>query len=166
MFRAQLLARPGLLQARLIGLRDHIMEWVRLQRLADERIVRVQGAALQERPDFPYVYETARLTSGGVYFTGLVSTVKTACRKRRAVFSVAAPVVQGVAVVVAVVVLRVDAEAFLPAFWGVPARTLWFLPANRWGFLAHRSGTGLGFDRGQRVLVQEGSSPRRPCSRR
>ena len=63
MFRAQLLARPGLLQARLIGLRDHGLEWVRLQRLADERIVRVQGAALQEKAHFPYVYETARLTS-------------------------------------------------------------------------------------------------------
>ncbi|MCK6416996.1 MAG: hypothetical protein L6Q63_15920 [Giesbergeria sp.] len=99
-FRAQLLARPGLLQVRLIGLRDHGLELVRLQRLADERIVRVEGAALQEKAHFPYVYETARLTSGGVYFTEFgINREDAQTQEERAVFSVAAPVVQATAVV-------------------------------------------------------------------
>ena len=157
MFRAQLLARPGLLQARLIGLRDHGLEWVRLQRLADERIVRVQGAALQEKAHFPYVYETVRLTSGGVYFTEFgINREDGVPQEERAVFSVAAPVVQGTAVV-AVVVLRVDAEAFLRHFGATLPAPYGFYLASRWGdFLAHpEREKAFGFDRGQRVLVQE-----------
>jgi hypothetical protein len=157
MFRAQLLARPGLLQVQLIGLRDHGLELVHLQRLADERIVRVVGAALQEKAHFPYVYETARLTSGGVYFTEFgINREDGVPQEERAVFSVAAPVVQGTAVV-AVVVLRVDAEAFLRHFGTTLPAPYGFYLASRWGdFLAHpEREKAFGFDRGQRVLVQE-----------
>ena len=156
-FHALLLARPGLLQIRLIGLRDHGLELVRLQRLADERIVRVEGAALQEKAHFPFVYETARLGTGGVYFSEFgINREDAQVQEERAVFSVAAPVVQGT-VVVAVVVLRVDAQAFLRHFGATLPTPYGFYLANRWGdFLAHpERDKAFAFDRGQRVLVQE-----------
>ena len=156
-FRAQLLARPGLLQIQLIGLRDHGLELVRLQRLADERIVRVEGTALQEKAHFPYVFETARLPTGGVYFTDFdINHEDSLPQEERAVFSVAAPVVQGTAVV-AVVALRVDAAAFVRHFSASLPAPYGFYLANRWGdFLAHpEHDKAFAFDRGQRVLVQE-----------
>ena len=156
-FHALLLARPGLLQIRLIGLRDHGLELVRLQRLADERIVRVEGAALQEKAHFPFVYETIRLTTGGVYFSEFgINREDAQAQEERAVFSVAAPVVQGTAVV-AVVVLRVDAQTFLRHFGATLPVPYGFYLANRWGdFLAHpERDKAFAFDRGQRVLVQD-----------
>lgn len=65
-FKANLAAHPSYLQIRLIGLQDHGLELVRIDRVGDP-LVRVPDDALQEKSHVPFVFEALALRAGEVY---------------------------------------------------------------------------------------------------
>ena len=160
-FKATLSARPAYLQIRLIGMHDHGLELVRVERVGLS-LLRVEGDALQEKAHFPFVFETLKLGAGAVYVSefGINHEGNTDQTGEQPVFNMAASIVQG-GQVVGVIVIRVAADAFFSNFSaGLPAPYGFYL-LNRWGdFLVHsdRSQT-YGFDRGQRILAQDSLPP-------
>ena len=160
-FKATLSARPAYLQIRLIGMHDHGLELVRVERVGLS-LLRVEGDALQEKAHFPFVFETLKLGAGAVYVSefGINHEGNTDQTGEQPVFNMAASIVQG-GQVVGVIVISVAADAFFSNFSaGLPAPYGFYL-LNRWGdFLVHsdRSQT-YGFDRGQRILAQDSLPP-------
>ncbi|CAN7477565.1 GGDEF domain-containing protein [Acidovorax sp. LjRoot129] len=159
-FRASLIAHPSYLQIRYIGAQDYGLELVRIDRKGDAW-VRAGEDELQEKSHFPFVFETLGLGAGEVYVSEFgINHEGAADAEALPVFSMASPVVRG-GQVRGVVVVRVAAQRFLRNFnTALPAPYGFFL-SNRWGdFLVHPDASqAFGFDRGQRILVQETFAP-------
>lgn len=158
-FKAMLGARVSYQQIRLISAQDHGLELVRVER-SGSGLVRVPDDALQEKAHFPFVYETLKLGPGNTYVSEFGINHEGDAGSERPVFNMAATVVHG-GQVVGVLVIRVMAEEFFTHFSaGLPAPYGFYL-TNRWGdFLMHPDGSQTyGFDRGQRILVQDSLAP-------
>ena len=159
-FKANLAAHPSYLQIRLIGLQDHGLELVRIDRVGDP-LVRVPDDALQEKSHVPFVFEALALRAGEVYVSEFgINHEDGMDTQALPVFSMASPVFRN-GRVYGVVVVRVAAQMFLQNFnKALPAPYGFFL-SNRWGdFLMHPDTTQtFGFDWGQRILVQEAFAP-------
>ncbi len=159
-FRASLISHPSYLQIRFIGVQDHGLELVRIDRKGDAWI-RASDDELQEKAHFPFVFETLALAPGEVYLSEFgINHEGAADAEPLPVFSMASPVVRG-GQVRGVVVVRVAAQQFLRDFdTALPAPYGFFL-SNRWGdFLVHPDASqAFGFDRGQRILIQDSFPP-------
>ena len=159
-FKANLAAHPAYQQIRYISAKDHGLELVRIDRQGDT-LVRAADEALQEKAHFPFVFEALGLAAGQVYVSEFgINHEGSPEDDALPVFYMASPVVQG-GQVRGVVVVRVAAEPFLKNFnAALPAPYDFFL-SNRWGdFLVHPdSAQTFGFDRGQRILIQEAFAP-------
>lgn len=159
-FKANLAAHPAYQQIRYISAKDHGLELVRIDRQGD-MLVRAADEALQEKAHFPFVFEALGLAAGQVYVSEFgINHEGSPEDDALPVFYMASPVVQG-GQVRGVVVVRVAAEPFLKNFnAALPAPYDFFL-SNRWGdFLVHPdSAQTFGFDRGQRILIQEAFAP-------
>ena len=159
-FKANLAAHPAYQQIRYISAKDHGLELVRIDRQGD-MLVRAADEALQEKAHFPFVFEALGLAAGQVYVSDFgINHEGSPEDDALPVFYMASPVVQG-GQVRGVVVVRVAAEPFLKNFnAALPAPYDFFL-SNRWGdFLVHPdSAQTFGFDRGQRILIQEAFAP-------
>ena len=159
-FKANLAAHPAYQQIRYISAKEHGLELVRIDRQGD-MLVRAADEALQEKAHFPFVFEALGLAAGQVYVSEFgINHEGSPEDDALPVFSMASPVVQG-GQVRGVVVVRVAAEPFLKNFnAALPAPYDFFL-SNRWGdFLVHPdSAQTFGFDRGQRILIQEAFAP-------
>ena len=160
-FKANLAAHPAYQQIRYISAKDHGLELVRIDRQGDT-LVRAADEALQEKAHFPFVFEALGLAAGQVYVSEFgINHEGSPEDDALPVFYMASPVVQGGQVRGVVVVVRVAAEPFLKNFnAALPAPYDFFL-SNRWGdFLVHPdSAQTFGFDRGQRILIQEAFAP-------
>lgn len=158
-FAALLQAHPDCLQVRWIDRQEHGLERVQVRRSREGGIQAVPPAQLQEKAHFPFVYETLQLAAGQVYFSDVgLDHEEEHGWEGPALFYVAAPVL-AVAEKAAsgVLVLRIDAQAFLAQMRaGLPADYQLFL-TNRWGdFLLHPRGElALGFESGRRAQVQQ-----------
>lgn len=155
-FKASLATHSSYQQIRLISARDHGLELVRIDRQGDA-LVRVADDLLQEKAHFPFVFEALGLPAGTVYMSEFGINHEDAAKDSALpVFSVASPVVQA-GQVRGVVVVRVAAEPFLRNFNAALPTPYGFFLSNRWGdFLVHPDATQtFGFDRGQRILIQE-----------
>lgn len=155
-FKASLANHPAYLQIRLISAKDYGLELVRIDRQGDA-LVRVSDELLQEKAHFPFVFEALGLPAGEVYVSEFGINHEDAAQDAALpVFSMASPVVQG-GQVRGVVVVRVAAEPFLRNFNAALPTPYGFFMGNRWGdFLVHPDATrAFGFDRGQRILIQE-----------
>ena len=159
-FKANLAAHPAYQQIRYISAKEHGLELVRIDRQGD-MLVRAADEALQEKAHFPFVFEALGLAAGQVYVSEFgINHEGSPEDDALPVFYMASPVVQG-GQVRGVVVVRVAAEPFLKNFnAALPAPYDFFL-SNRWGdFLVHPdSAQTFGFDRGQRILIQEAFAP-------
>ena len=159
-FKANLAAHPAYQQIRYISAKDHGLELVRIDRQGD-MLVRAADEALQEKAHFPFVFEALGLAAGQVYVSEFgINHEGSPEDDALPVFYMASPVVQG-GQVRGVVVVRVAAEPFLKNFnAALPAPYDFFL-STRWGdFLVHPdSAQTFGFDRGQRILIQEAFAP-------
>ena len=159
-FRASLITHPSYLQIRFIGVQDFGLELVRIDRTGDAW-VRASEDELQEKAHFPFVFETLALAPGEVYVSEFgINHEGAADAEPLPVFSMASPVVRG-GQVRGVVVVRVAAQHFLRSFnTALPAPYGFFL-SNRWGdFLVHPDASQtFGFDRGQRILIQDSFAP-------
>lgn len=159
-FRASLRNHPSYLQIRLIGVQDYGLERVRIDRQGNA-LVRATEKELQEKSHFPFFFETLALRPGEVYLSEFGINHEGAQQHAALpVFNMASPVVRG-GQVRGVVVVRVAAQPFLRNFnTALPAPYGFFL-SNRWGdFLEHPDATqAFGFDRGQRILIQDTFAP-------
>jgi len=156
LFKANLQAHPAYLQIRFISAKDYGLELVRIDRQGD-RLVRVRDDLLQEKSHFPFVFEALGLPDGEVYVSEFgINHEDTAQDATVPVFSMASPVLQA-GQVRGVVVVRVAAAPFLHNFNAALPAPYGFYLGNRWGdFLVHPDATQtFGFDRGQRILIQE-----------
>ncbi|WP_342720546.1 HAMP domain-containing protein [Acidovorax sp. FHTAMBA] len=159
-FKASLVTHPSYLQIRFIGVQDFGLEQVRIDRKGDAWI-RASEDELQEKAHFPFVFETLALAPGEVYVSEFgINHEGAADAEPIPVFSMASPVVRG-GQVRGVVVLRVAAQPFLRDFNTALPVPYGFYLSNRWGdFLVHPDADqSFGFDRGQRILIQESFAP-------
>jgi len=156
LFKANLQAHPAYLQIRFISASDYGLELVRIDRQGD-KLVRVPDDQLQEKSHFPFVFEALSLPDGEVYVSEFGINHEDAAQDAAVpVFNMASPVVQG-GQLRGVVVVRVAAAPFLHNFNAALPTPYGFYLSNRWGdFLVHPDATQtFGFDRGQRILIQE-----------
>ena len=156
LFKANLQAHPAYLQIRFISASDYGLELVRIDRQGD-KLVRVPDDLLQEKSHFPFVFEALSLPDGEVYVSEFGINHEDAAQEAAVpVFNMASPVVQG-GQLRGVVVVRVAAAPFLHNFNAALPTPYGFYLSNRWGdFLVHPDATQtFGFDRGQRILIQE-----------
>ncbi|MFI8619213.1 diguanylate cyclase domain-containing protein [Acidovorax sp. NPDC077693] len=162
-FRASLITHPSYLQIRFIAAQDYGLEQVRIDRKGDAWI-RAGDDELQEKAHFPFVFETLALGAGEVYVSEFgINHEGADDAEALPVFSMASPVVRG-GQVRGVVVVRVAAQRFLQSFHAALPAPYGFFLSNRWGdFLVHPDATqAFGFDRGQRILVQDTFAPAAP----
>ncbi|PVY92685.1 diguanylate cyclase (GGDEF)-like protein [Acidovorax sp. 99] len=156
LFKANLQAHPAYLQIRFISASDYGLELVRIDRQGD-KLVRVPDDQLQEKSHFPFVFEALSLPDGGGYVSEFGINHEDAAQEAAVpVFNMASPVVQG-GQLRGVVVVRVAAAPFLHNFNAALPTPYGFYLSNRWGdFLVHPDAAQtFGFDRGQRILIQE-----------
>jgi len=156
LFKANLQAHPAYLQIRFISASDYGLELVRIDRQGD-KLVRVPDDQLQEKSHFPFVFEALSLPDGEVYVSEFGINHEDAAQEAAVpVFNMASPVVQA-GQLRGVVVVRVAAAPFLHNFNAALPTPYGFYLSNRWGdFLVHPDATQtFGFDRGQRILIQE-----------
>ena len=159
-FRASLATHPAYLQIRFISANDYGLELVRIERQGGVP-VRIADDALQEKAHFPFVFEALALPAGEVYVSEFgINHEGSPGEDAVPVFNMASPVVKG-GQVQGVVVVRVAAEPFLRNFNAVLPMPYGFYLSNRWGdLLVHPDATQtFGFDRGQRILIQESFTP-------
>lgn len=159
-FRASLVAHPNYLQIRFISAQDYGLELVRMDRRGDGWI-RATEEELQEKAHFPFVFETLELRPGEIFVSEFgINHEGVVDAEPLPVFSMASPVVRG-GQVRGVVVVRVAARPFLLDFNAALPASHGFFLSNRWGdFLAHPDGSQtFGFDRGQRILIQDAFAP-------
>nr|WP_296340065.1 diguanylate cyclase [uncultured Acidovorax sp.] len=156
LFKANLQAHPAYLQIRYISAGDYGLELVRIDRQGD-KLVRVPDDQLQEKSHFPFVFEALSLPDGEVYVSEFGINHEDAAQEAAVpVFNMASPVVQA-GQLRGVVVVRVAAAPFLHNFNAALPTPYGFYLSNRWGdFLVHPDAAQtFGFDRGQRILIQE-----------
>lgn len=160
MFQAYLQAKPTSVQVRFISVQDHGLERVRIDRIGND-LVHAREEDLQEKAHFPFVFETLALKAGEVYMSEFgINHEGAADAEAMPVFSIASPVVRD-GQTLGVVVVRVQARAFLRNFDSALPSFYDFYLTNRWGdFLVHPDPSrAFGFDRGQRIQVQDSFAP-------
>ena len=146
------------LQIRLITKRHYGLELIRFDRDADG-LVRVQGDDLQEKGQFPYVFETLSFSPGRIYMSPITVNHEYGAHgaEGKPTLRLATPVADANGTVVGVVVIDIDLAGMLKRLQSdLPSDYQVYL-ANEWGdFLVHPDASKtFGFDRGRRFLMQD-----------
>jgi diguanylate cyclase (GGDEF)-like protein len=157
-FRAMLMAHPDYMQIRLIRADAHGLEWVREDR-DGARIVRVDGADLQEKGHYAYVFDALQLTPGEVRISPIAINHEEGAHSGlgKPTLHVSMPVADKTGKVFALLVINVDLDQLFVQLQGdLPSEYQVYL-ANRWGdLLIHPdSRRTFGFDQGRRSLLQD-----------
>lgn len=158
LFRAQMQVHPEFLQIRLISAGGHGLEQVRVDRDGD-RLLRVEGADLQEKAHYPYVFETLRLKPGQVRMSPIVINREQGAHSAldRPTLHVSTPLTDSQGQVFALIVVNVDLDQLfsqlksdLPDYYRV------YL-SNNWGdLLVHPDPQRtFGFEQGRRLFLQD-----------
>ncbi|SMG58036.1 diguanylate cyclase (GGDEF) domain-containing protein [Paraburkholderia susongensis] len=153
-----MLHHPEYLQIRLIARHHHGLEVIRFDRDKDG-IVRVEGNDLQEKGQFPYVFETLAFSPGRIYTSSIMVNHEygTHAAQGKPTLRLGTPVADANGTVVGVVVIDIDLDDMLKRLQSdLPSDYRVYL-ANEWGdFLVHPDASKtFGFDRGRRVLMQD-----------
>lgn len=155
-FEALLASHPAYLQLRLITAREHGLERVRVLR-EGETLQRAPERDMREKGHFPYVFEALAQPAGQVYLSEFaVNHDESPGANDMPSFTVSAPVVfQGRTL--GVVALQVAARPFLQDVMSNLPGGFQLYMSNRWGdWLMHPDASQtFGFDRGQRVFIQD-----------
>ena len=157
-FKATLGARPAYRQIRLIGMADHGLELVRVQRQG-ESVVQVGQADLHEQAYRPFFFEALNLPADANYVSeiSLLAPLDGAATASEAVFHVSMPVTSD-GHLLGVLVLDVSAPAFLAIFRANLPEGLDFYLSNQRGDLLDRPNATEEFGaghQGERLLIQE-----------
>jgi len=157
-FRAMLLAHPDYMQIRLISATDYGLELLREDR-DGPNIVRVEGADLQEKAHYAYVFETLRLKPGEVRISPIVINHEQGAHSGlgKPTLHVSTPVADPSGKVFALLVINVDLDQLFSQLQGDLPREYQVYLSNRWGDLLvhpdHRR--TFGFDQGRRLFLQD-----------
>ncbi|WP_118184207.1 sensor domain-containing diguanylate cyclase [Paraburkholderia phosphatilytica] len=157
---------PEYLQIRLITQSHHGLERIRVKRDAQARVVVVPEDQLQEKAQFPYVFDALTTMIEHVYVSpiGLTQGDGTDPSKGRPTITVATPVAEADGLKVGVLVIDADlTRVFERLERDLPADYRVYL-ANEWGdFLIHPDPSQtFGFQRGRRVMMQTSFPATRP----
>jgi len=153
-----LLAHPDYMQIRLISATDHGLELVRQDRDGPS-IVRVDGADLQEKGHYAYVFETLRLAPGEVRISPIVINHEQGAHSGlgKPTLHVSTPVADASGKVFALLVINVDLDQLFSQLQSDLPRQYQVYLSNRWGDLLvhpdHRR--TFGFDQGRRLFLQD-----------
>lgn len=157
-FRAMLLAHPDYMQIRLISARDHGLEWVREDR-DGARIIRVEGADLQEKAHYAYVFEALRLKPGEVRISPIEINHEQGAHSglEKPTLHVSTPIADAAGKVFGLVVINVDLDQLFSQLQSDLPKEYQVYLANRWGdLLVHPdSRRTFGFDKGRRLFLQD-----------
>jgi diguanylate cyclase (GGDEF)-like protein len=153
------------LEIRLISRFGNGLERIRVERGANG-IDAVPERELQEKGQFPYVFDTLTTMDGHVYLSpvGLKSAPGSDPGKGRPAMRVGAPIVDESGNKVGVLVIDIDlTQVFQRLERDLPPGYLVYL-ANEWGdFLIHPDASeAFGFERGRRFLMQTSFPATRP----
>ncbi|HTJ93112.1 MAG TPA: diguanylate cyclase [Pararobbsia sp.] len=146
------------LQIRLIAADRHGLELIRFDRDA-AGAVRVRDTGLQEKAQFPYVFDTLALSAGHSYVSNITINheLGTHQAEGRPTMRIGVPVFDAHRHAVGVIVIDVDLGGLLALLKAdLPANYNVYL-TNEWGdFLVHPDATqAFGFDKGRRIFVQD-----------
>ena len=158
LFELLIVNKPAYLQIRLISANEYGLEKVRVDR-DKSGPVRVTGDNLQEKGYFPYVSDTLKMLRGSTYLSPIVINhergAHAGLNQPTAIF--ATPVVDADNHTIGVIVINLDLKNAFDSLASDLPRTFRLFLANQQGdFLIHpTSSKTFGFDRGQRILLQD-----------
>ncbi|MGY6126378.1 diguanylate cyclase domain-containing protein [Paraburkholderia strydomiana] len=153
------------LQIRLISRAHHGLEIIRFDRDADG-LMRVDGGDLQEKGQFPYVFEPLTFSPGRIYTSPIAVNHEYGAHaaQGKPTLRVGTPVANAQGSVVGVVVIDINLADLLKRLQSdLPSDYEVYL-ANEWGdFLVHPDASKtFGFDNGRRVLMQDSFAVTKP----
>ena len=157
-FKRLMEVNPSYFQIRLISADEGGPEIVRVDRDGDT-LLEVSGDDLQEKGHFPYVSEALKLKPGQTYLSHITINHELGAHngQDKPTATMAAPVLNAQGKTLGVVVINVDLNAtFQLLAADLPGNFQLFMTNGSGDFLIHPDPTHtFGFDRGQRVLLQE-----------
>ncbi len=158
LFKLFMQANPSYFQVRLISADDYGLERVRVDRQGDA-LLRVEGDDLQEKSHYPYVSETLKLPAGSTYLSRIVINHERGAHAglNQPSVQLAMPVIDGQSKALGVVVINLDLNGVFKALASdLPPDFELFMTNAQGDFLIHPDPRQtFGFDRGQRVLLQD-----------
>jgi len=158
LFERMLRVHPEYFQIRLISAANYGRECIRVDRGMGS-ILRIEGADLQEKGHYPYVFDTLRQAPGTVYVSRALINHETGAHAgvERPSLQVAAPIHDANKVAIGVVVINVDLQGlFTQLAVDLPPELKLYLANGKGDFLIHPdTGRSFAFDRGQNALVQD-----------
>ena len=161
-FGSLLNVHPEYLQIRLIGLAEHGKERVRVER-DGKQITRVEGLQLQEKAHFPYVFKALDLKPGQVRLSPIVINHEQGAHSGldKPTLTISGPSDTGSASISDLIVLNIDLnKLFNQLKADLPAQYEVYLSNEAGDILIHPdSSLTFGFDRGQRILLQNYFAP-------
>lgn len=156
---------PEYLQIRLIAREHYGLELIRFDRDA-QSAVRVATSGLQEKGQYPYVFDTLMLPPRGIYVSPITVNHERGAHSAegRPTLRLATPVVAANGTAIGVLVIDVDLASLLRLLQVDLPHGYEVYLANEWGdFLMHPDASQtFGFDRGRRVLMQDNFPATRP----
>ena len=158
LFKSMLNTHPEYYQMRLISVRQHGLEQVRVDRSANT-VLRVPDDDLQEKGHYPYVVDTLPLPDGAVYVSRaeINHEVGAHAGQDKPSLQVATPIHGRDGQALGLIVVNIDLNGlFSQLAADLPADLSLFLSNGEGDFLIHPDPRqAFAFDRGQRVRVQD-----------
>jgi diguanylate cyclase (GGDEF)-like protein len=157
-FSAFMVNHPEYSQVRLIA-RDHYgLEVIRFDRDGSNPM-RVQEDGLQEKGQFPYVFDTLARAPGDITISAITVNHEHGAHSAegKPTLRLGTPVADAGGAVIGAVIIDVDLASMLKRLQADLPREFQVYLANEWGdFLVHPDATQtFGFDKGRRILMQE-----------
>jgi diguanylate cyclase (GGDEF)-like protein len=157
-FRELMRVNPSYFQLRLISAAEGGPECVRVDRDANA-LLEISGDDLQEKGHFMYVTEALKLKPGQTYLSQITINHERGAHagQEKPTVILSTPVVDAQGKAVGVIVINVDLNGMFSLLAAdLPGDHRLYLSNHRGDFLIHPDSTRtFGFDRGQRVLLQD-----------
>ena len=157
-FSGMLEVHPEYVQIRLIGVANHALELVRVDR-DNDKISLIPAGDLQEKNHYPYVFETLQLTPGQVHLSDITINHEAGAHsgENKPTIRVATPVFGTDGKVSGLIVINLDLNRLFTRLKSDLPGAYHLYLSNHWGdFLIHPDATQtFGFDLGRRVFIQD-----------
>jgi diguanylate cyclase (GGDEF)-like protein len=161
-FAAMLSAHPEYFQIRLIGLQNHGLELVRIDRNG-KKFTRVLASDLQEKEHYPYVVGTLRLARGDIYLSDIAINHEKGAHSglNKPTVTVSTPVISHNGKRLGLIAINIDLNGLSRLLKSnLPSSYQLYLSNQSGDFLIHPDATQtFGFDRGQHILIQDSFKP-------
>jgi len=158
LFSTLMQVHPEYMQIRMISAAGHGLEQVRVDR-DGLQLLRIEGAALQEKGHFDYVFDTLRLSPGQVRLSPIVINHELGAHSGlgQPTLHVSTPIADENGKAYALIVINIDLNQLFDQLKGELPSYYHVYLSNRWGdLLIHPDQRRtFGFDQGRRVFLQE-----------